>query len=186
MVCAKQTQDEGDASAAGARGGGVSVTTSPTENDIYAYYSECLYQGSCSRFLPGGAKQACGTCLEPTALDREEYGPVIRLGSGSTSITQANSAGCLDLLGESACVDGVWSSSMCKYEMCAQPCASQDPSKYQEAMTSCMMTARSSVCAATQPEVTCFVNPSASTLCSGFNFAAQFVAVARVFCVESH
>lgn len=157
-----------------------------TEDDIYDYYSECIYQGSCSDFLPGGNRQSCGSCLEPTSLEANEVGPIVRLGSGAAATSQMNSAGCLDLLGEARCVSGVWTTSICKYAACADACSSLDSGAVVDEMATCMATARSSVCADTQPDVACFANPNIATACSGFNFAAQFVAVARVFCVESH
>jgi hypothetical protein len=156
-----------------------------SEQDVQDYYADCYVKGSCTAFLAGGSKAACGACLAPTSVDAAEYGPLLRLGSPTSPLDVTNMAGCIELMGEADCAKKMMISSLCEFYACSDNCPATDSASYQSLMT-CMMNARSTACTAAQSAAVCIKDSAHVAACSGSGFDGQFFALARVFCVQTH
>ncbi len=158
-----------------------------TEQAAQQYYTACYSNGDCAAFQPGGAQAACGACLAPSSLGAAQYGPLIKLGTDTQYLAQTNVAGCIELMGEPDCAPYMQVAALCEYFACAAGCPITDSASYQAEMN-CMTQARGTVCLAAQAAAVCIRDPAHVTACSssGSGFEGQFLAVARVFCVESH
>ena len=157
-----------------------------TEEDVSSYYTDCYSGGDCAVFEPGGEKADCGACMAVSQLDDDEYGPLIRLGSGTNALDETNMAGCIELVGEPDCAPNIMVAALCEYDACAENCPlAETATGYQDAID-CMRKARTGVCEAAQTDARCISQSSYVTACSGSGFDSQFLAVGRVFCVENY
>lgn len=156
-----------------------------TETDVQGYYSECYVKGNCAEFKAGGSKSRCGECLAPTTLDAAAYGPILRLGTAASPMDETNMAGCIELMGEGECAKRLMVAALCEYDSCAESCPANDAATVQSLM-SCMMSARSSTCTAAESAAVCITDSAHVAACSASGFEGQFLAIARVFCVQSH
>lgn len=152
-----------------------------TESDAQSYFTNCYQKGSCADFQTGGAKAACGACLKPSAQNETAYGPLIRFGTGASALDQTNMAGCIELVGEADCAKKMMVETLCEYDSCATNCSGS----YQ-ALANCMVDSRNTSCAAAQKAAVCIADSAHVAACSGSGFEGQFMALARVFCVQSH
>jgi hypothetical protein len=155
-----------------------------TAQAVADYYTNCYLNGNCAAFQTGGAQAACGACLAPTDLGASAYGPLLILGSGSNYLYENNMAGCIELEGEADCAARLQVAALCEYYACAASCPITDSASYQLEVQ-CMMNARSTACSSAENAAVCIRDTAHATACSGGGFEGQFLAVAKVFCVES-
>ncbi len=157
-----------------------------TEADVQSYITNCYRKGICTEFQGSGAKAACGECIKPTFASEAAYGPLIRFGEGNKSLDQTNMAGCIELMGEADCAKKMMVSTLCEYAACADNCPLVPDTVSYNALSGCMVNARSTSCAAAQAAAVCITDSAHVAACTGSGFEGQLLALGRVFCVESH
>ncbi|HEY5955073.1 MAG TPA: hypothetical protein VIV60_00920 [Polyangiaceae bacterium] len=155
-----------------------------TQADVEDYYANCYVSGACTDFAPGGSRARCGECLATTNVDADSYGPLIRMGTAASPLDETNMAGCIELMGEADCAPKMMVAALCEYSSCASNCTVTDAASYQTLM-SCMLDARSTSCSAAERAAVCISNSAHVAACSATGFQAQFIAIAKVFCVQN-
>lgn len=154
-----------------------------TEQAIRQYYTDCYVGGDCSAFGISGAEAQCGACLTPTELSATSYGPLLRIGNPNAYFYQTNTAGCEELLGETACAPKMQVEFLCEYLACADSCPLNPGSGYYDALYRCMQSAQTSQCSQEKTAATCLTSAANVTACGGNSFEEQFIAIAKVFCL---
>ncbi len=153
-----------------------------TTQTIGQYYDDCIVNDNCDAYLPGGKEETCGACLNPTTLESTSYGPVLKAGNDWTYFYEVNTAGCLELLGETACAPKVQAKFLCHYGACKSNCALATTADFDPLMQ-CMSNADNETCAAAVSAADCVKDSKNLDLCTGPGFMSQFFAVASAFCL---
>jgi hypothetical protein len=153
-----------------------------TLTELESYYTDCFRGGNCTAFKSGGKSAQCGSCLAPSELDADSFGPLIKLGSATAYVTSTNLSGCIELQGEPNCAQKIQIAQLCEYHACAESCPIGDQSSYQSQM-SCMLSARESACSDEQASAVCIADSAHVAACSAGDLQGQFINVARVMCM---
>jgi hypothetical protein len=95
---------------------------------------------------------------------------------------EINMAGCEEILGEVSCAPAMQQEFLCEYGACVNNCAITDASSF-SGLFICMSNALAGACSSKHSAAQCLKDPSNTSACSGSGFQAQFVAVAKVFCL---
>ena len=158
------------------------VTNACTEQAIQKYYAECYATASCAAFESSGSLSQCGACLTPTALSSSSYGPLLKMGTSTAYFYETNVAGCEELVGEVNCAPKMQAEFLCEYYACEDSCPITDNASY-NSLFQCMSTAQASSCASLRTAANCLTSSAHVAACSGSTFEAQFLAIAKVFCM---
>lgn len=153
-----------------------------TEQVIKRYYTDCVTNNQCTSFVPGAADAGCGACLYPTELSAKSYGPLLKIGTSTAFFYQTNIDGCEALIGQTGCAPKMQVDLLCQYNACANNCPLVERAGIQS-MQQCMSTAMASQCSAEHAAASCLSDSSAAFACWGSDFQAQFVTIAKVFCL---
>ncbi len=153
-----------------------------TEQALAQYYTDCYEGNSCSAFVLGGTEELCGACLAPSAVNSSAYGPLLELGSGPLHALEPNVAGCEEILGESSCAPAMQQEFLCEYGACVDNCPISDSSSFNDLFI-CMSNALAGTCASQHAAAQCIKDAGNVSACIASGFQAQFIAVAKVFCL---
>jgi len=155
------------------------IAKSCTEQAIQQYFADCYSGANCTAFQTGGAQAQCGACLAPTDMSAAAYGPLLKAGPASAYYYETNIAGCEELVGEVNCAPKMQVEFLCEYLSCLDACTTATFN----ATFQCMDAARTSQCSQQQAAAACLTSSASVAACSGSTFEAQFIAIAKVFCL---
>lgn len=150
--------------------------------DYAAYFTACLDEQTattqtCQNW--SAAHQTCADCIASNANDAQ-WGAVV-FGTGIVSV---NAAGCLELVGATACSKATSAIDQCIGAACDLQCPVTDTASF-TLYEQCVKTADAGGCKtySTAADAACDVDANAAIAkCSGADFQAMFLNVGPVFC----